>query len=70
MRPSVERPIAEAKVKTEAGTDICFTASFGVATFDDQSLELAKTVTIDDLLIQADKAMYQAKQNGRNQVHQ
>jgi diguanylate cyclase (GGDEF)-like protein len=61
--------IAEAKVKTETGDDICFTASFGIATFENQSDELEKKSTIDDLLIKADTAMYQAKQNGRNQVH-
>lgn len=61
--------IAEAKVKTETGDEICFTASFGVATFENQSDELEKKSTIDDLLIKADTAMYQAKQNGRNQVH-
>ena len=37
------------------------TASFGVA-------QLADGEVLDDLLIRADKAMYLAKQNGRNQV--
>ncbi len=62
--------IAEAKVETEAKTDIDFTASFGVVTIESESVELEKMVTVDDILIRADKAMYQAKQNGRNQVYQ
>jgi diguanylate cyclase (GGDEF)-like protein/PAS domain S-box-containing protein len=62
--------IADTKVKTETGTDISFTASFGIATIANKSVELNEAVTIDDLLILADQAMYQAKQNGRNQVRQ
>lgn len=37
------------------------TASFGVATFE-------KSLTTDDLFVKADKALYQAKETGRNKV--
>ncbi len=41
---------------------IFMTISIGVATFDDKSL------TLTDLLVQADQALYRAKQAGRNRV--
>jgi diguanylate cyclase (GGDEF)-like protein len=45
-----------------------FTASFRAVTIDSRRDSPDKKMSIDDLLIQADSAMYQAKKNGRNQV--
>ncbi|SLC91255.1 PAS/PAC sensor-containing diguanylate cyclase [Mycobacteroides abscessus subsp. abscessus] len=44
--------------------DIPVTFSMGVA----EAIQEAKE-TVDQLLIKADKALYSAKQSGRNQVH-
>ncbi|AMK10007.1 sensor domain-containing diguanylate cyclase [Pseudodesulfovibrio indicus] len=45
------------------GKDFAITASIGVASVEGSSL-----TTDDDLVIKADKALYQAKNNGRNMV--
>ncbi len=45
-----------------ATTELSLTASFGLAAYDETTLQ------IDDLLLDADAALYQAKQQGRNQV--
>jgi diguanylate cyclase (GGDEF)-like protein/PAS domain S-box-containing protein len=58
----------EGNVKLDKGSIQDFTASFGVATLSSGANEHAKALSIDDLLIRADSAMYQAKNNGRNQV--
>ncbi len=57
--------LAAGKIELEGGDSIHFAASFGVVTIDD---ETAKTCNIDNLLIRADRAMYQAKEEGRNRV--
>lgn len=59
-----ERLCAEAAAQQVAGDEgdrVTFTVSLGVATF-------RKGMSMDGLLGQADKALYQAKTNGRNQV--
>jgi diguanylate cyclase (GGDEF)-like protein/PAS domain S-box-containing protein len=60
--------LANAKVRLDKGASQGFTASFGVVTISNGSNEHAKPTSIDDLLIRADSAMYQAKHSGRNQV--
>ena len=57
--------LAARKVELKSGDCVRFTASFGVVTIDD---EIAKTCSIDNLLIRVDRAMYQAKEEGRNRV--
>jgi diguanylate cyclase (GGDEF)-like protein len=59
--------IAAGEVR-QNGIPIRFTASFGAVTIDSRRDSPGKKMSIDDLLIQADSAMYQAKKNGRNQV--
>jgi len=54
--------IADAHVTLNDKTPLHFTASFGVATLN------KKAANIDMLLNQADQALYQAKNGGRNQV--
>ncbi|MGI1669507.1 MAG: GGDEF domain-containing protein [Neptuniibacter sp.] len=51
----------EETVKTPMGENIGFTTSIGVA-------ELKNDETVDDLLQRADEALYQAKDNGRDQT--
>jgi diguanylate cyclase (GGDEF)-like protein len=46
------------------GRDFSVTASIGVASVEGGSL----SATDDDLVLKADKALYQAKNNGRNMV--
>jgi diguanylate cyclase len=54
--------IANAQVVVD-GQTIEVTASFGIATFPSQGVEV-----IADLLKTADKALYEAKESGRNKV--
>lgn len=54
--------IAKGEVRMESGLPLHFTASFGV------TATRGKSKDIDELLIQADAAMYQAKVSGRNRV--
>jgi diguanylate cyclase (GGDEF)-like protein/PAS domain S-box-containing protein len=58
------------KVEPGDETVVQFTASFGIATIDSEATAYEKSTTIDDLLNIADKAMYRAKQSGRNKVCQ
>lgn len=54
--------IAKGQVRLESGLPLRFTASLGVIT------TRGKLKNIDELLIQVDAAMYQAKESGRNRV--
>lgn len=54
--------ITKTEVTISAGLPIRFTVSIGVITLDD------KNINIDMLLNQADKALYEAKETGRNKV--
>lgn len=54
--------IARTDVVLEAGLPLHFTVSIGVATLQD------KDVNLDIMLNHADRALYQAKQSGRNKV--
>ena len=49
-------------VKSDSGSPVGFTVSIGVASLEDGA------ASFDDLLGQADKALYEAKQRGRNRV--
>lgn len=53
--------ISQLKIEIDNEHDFSVTASFGVA-------ELLPDESLDDLLTRADKAMYSAKQSGRNKV--
>ncbi len=53
--------ISNTQLVLNNGEIVTFTASFGVVAANDKS-------TIDDLLIKADKALYKAKDGGRNRV--
>ena len=53
--------ISNEKIVLDKGLLENFTASFGVVTAGNNS-------TIDELLIKADKALYKAKESGRNRV--
>lgn len=54
--------VAKTKVDIPVGLPIQFTVSIGVAAVNN------KNVNIDTLLNQADKALYKAKEKGRNKV--
>jgi diguanylate cyclase (GGDEF)-like protein len=57
------RQLAEnASIQLENGLPLKFTVSIGIATL------VGKEMNIDTLLNQADQAMYQAKNSGRNKV--
>ncbi len=62
--------IADQELKSDEGKDVHFTASFGVVTINSDVIKHDDSIKIDDILIMADKAMYQAKANGRNNVYQ
>ncbi len=54
--------IAKKNIQLDSGLSLNVNASFGVISTN------GKSTNIDKLLIQADAAMYQAKESGRNQV--
>ncbi len=54
--------IAKLPIKLENGTSFHFTASIGVSSL------AAKDHTVDNLICVADKALYEAKNGGRNRV--
>lgn len=58
----LRQAIAEAVIRLESGGELRFTVSIGVAP------QRTAEATIDDLLNQADKALYEAKRTGRNRV--
>lgn len=57
----LKNEISNICIKTEDG-DVSFTASFGIASFNKTSK------TVESVLSHADKALYQAKDDGRNQI--
>ncbi|GAB3486814.1 sensor domain-containing diguanylate cyclase [Marinomonas epiphytica] len=57
----IRQSIAEKAVTTEHGQTVHFTISIGLAELDRSKPD------IDSAIIQADQALYQAKENGRNQ---
>jgi diguanylate cyclase (GGDEF)-like protein len=56
----VRAGLAKMPIKLSDGSAINVTASFGIAA--------ARDATIDDMLAQADKALYSAKSAGRNRI--
>ncbi|WP_143086052.1 sensor domain-containing diguanylate cyclase [Formivibrio citricus] len=58
----LRRTISAARIALNSGEVLCVTVSLGVATLT------AGAVSMDTLLNQADKALYQAKHEGRNRV--
>jgi diguanylate cyclase (GGDEF)-like protein len=58
----LRQAIAEARVAGADGEPMGVTVSIGVACSDEQ------TVFLDDLLLRADEAMYEAKRSGKNTV--
>jgi diguanylate cyclase (GGDEF)-like protein len=59
LRGLIERSVT---VKSDNGSDIFFTVSIGVASLENG------TSSFDEILGRADKALYDAKNNGRNKV--
>ncbi|MBF0419667.1 MAG: diguanylate cyclase [Magnetococcales bacterium] len=66
MAEDLCQQVAKVPIPTPNGSKFYLTASFGVASFSNAATQ--KDVTADDLLSQADKAVYQAKAQGRNRV--
>jgi diguanylate cyclase (GGDEF)-like protein len=63
MRHAETLRLALAHATIDREPNLRFTASFGVATMSDD------IASVDDWLATADRALYAAKHNGRNQVH-
>jgi diguanylate cyclase (GGDEF)-like protein/PAS domain S-box-containing protein len=59
----------EDSILLEDGTKVRFTASFGVVTINKNIDTKEEVLSIDDLLKRVDRAMYQAKERGRNLVY-
>ena len=55
-------------VMTIDGRELRFTASFGVSTFDGTKAETSTVPSPEDLINEADRCLYQAKNEGRNCV--
>jgi diguanylate cyclase (GGDEF)-like protein len=60
--------VADEPFMLAEGQMLPVTVSIGVATLDDFEREHAIESVAQELVGQADQALYQAKQNGRNQV--
>jgi two-component system cell cycle response regulator len=60
---AIRRSVAELRVE-HGGTSIPITVSVGVAV----SGEVTSELTLETLLVQADRALYRAKREGRNRV--
>ncbi len=60
--------LAEARPVLPDGTRLTLTASLGVAAIDDAGVEAGGELWLDHLVLAADRALYQAKGNGRNCV--
>ena len=62
------QPVADAPVALPDGEWLSLSVSIGVATLDDFQRDHAIEGVAQQLVAQADQALYQAKENGRNQV--
>jgi diguanylate cyclase (GGDEF)-like protein len=64
----IRASVALAPVDLSTGEQVAVTVSIGVATLDDFERDHAIEGVAQDLVAQADTALYQAKANGRNRV--
>lgn len=65
LAEQIRQELSEMRIQTAKGEELSFTVSFGISQYDCKSVEL----TLDRLLSRADKALYRAKNNGRNCVY-
>lgn len=65
----LRRLVEEADLRIEDGPAIPVTLSMGVATLEEVRRDRPGRVQIDDLLAEADRALYVAKREGRNRIH-